>query len=91
MITVTRLPGESTADFTARAFAINRKLCECTPGPARPFIQASPMTRAELRNNGALAGYVQAPAISRVRAIWYGSGLVFGAVCIAMAVFGMGN
>lgn len=53
---------------------------------------ATPVDRKVLRTFGMLP---DAPAplrgVSRVRACWYGSGLVFGVVCIAMAVFGMGQ
>jgi hypothetical protein len=52
---------------------------------------ATPCTPAELRAMGALHDLYQPPRMTRLRAIWYGSGLVFGVVCIAMAVFGMGQ
>ena len=133
---ITRLPNESTADFVARAFRINRgENNETLPGPARPFIKlcdcnqgrlkctcretysasplpagalefrttatgtllidaptgATPYTPDELRAMGALHDLYQPPRMTRLRAIWYGSGLVFGVVCIAMAVFGTGQ
>jgi hypothetical protein len=52
---------------------------------------ARPMTREELRACGTPLAFGPTYRVSRVRAIWYGAGLVFGAVCIAMAVFGMGQ
>lgn len=118
---ITRLPNESTADFTARAFRINRMLTSLDDLPTvaemHPTFSASPLptgalefrttatgmllinaptgatpcTPDELRAMGALHDLYQPPRMTRLRAIWYGSGLVFGVVCIAMAVFGMGQ
>lgn len=80
-------PNETQEEFLARAFRWNRLV-----GDAFARRQARYATREELRAPGMLP---TAPAplrgVSRVRAIWYGAGLVFGAVCIAMAVFGMGQ
>ena len=97
-----RLCGKAFEDRQARHALCNcnqgRLACGCeennetVQGPARPFIQARPMTRDELRKFGMLP---TAPrpllGVSRVRAIWYGSGLVFAVSLIAMAVFGMGH
>jgi hypothetical protein len=100
-----RLMGEALAARKARHALCNcnqgRLSCvckghaecsDCTPQPARPFVQATPMARDELRKLGMLP---TAPrpllGVSRVRACWYGAGLVFGVACIAMAVFGMGQ
>lgn len=87
-----RLVGEAFARRQAR-YACNcnqgRLPCACEP---RPFIQATPVNRDVLRTTGMLP---DAPGplrgVSRVRACWYGSGLVFGGALIAMAVFGIGQ
>lgn len=91
-----RLMGEALAARKARHALCNcpqaRMPCVCAnPGPARPFIQARPMTRDELRACGTPLAFGPTHRISRVRACWYGAGLVFGVACIAMAVFGMGQ
>jgi hypothetical protein len=52
---------------------------------------ATPMTRDELRACGTPLAFGPTHRISRVRAIWYGAGLVFAVSVIAMAVFGMGQ
>lgn len=57
--------------------------------PVMPM--ATPMTRDELRACGTPLAFGPTHRISRVRAIWYGAGLVFGVSLIAMAVFGMGQ
>lgn len=112
---ITRLPNESTADFVARVFRINRQMCECNQGretySASPLpagalefrttatgtllidapTGATPYTPAELRAMGALHDLYQPPRMTRLRAIWYGSGLVAAAALIATAVFGMGQ
>lgn len=120
---ITRLPNESTADFVARAFRINRSVNnetmatpigirwvdengrtlsprqvqvfmennESIPGPPRVFIQASPVSFKSLQPSSTATWVSNDKQISRRRAIWYGSGLVFGVACIAMAVFGMGQ
>ena len=69
----------------------NAECSDCTPQPARPFIQARPMTLDELRACGTPLAFGPTHRISRVRAIWYGAGLVFAVSLIAMAVFGMGQ
>lgn len=96
---------ETEEQFRARAFRWNRLLgeafdrrqaryCDCNQGrsPCTCKTGATPVDRDVLRTTGMLP---DAPAplrgVSRVRACWYGSGLVFGVVCIAMAVFGMGQ
>lgn len=52
---------------------------------------ARPMTLDELRACGTPLAFGPTHRISRVRAIWYGSGLVFAVSLIAVAVFGMGQ
>jgi hypothetical protein len=52
---------------------------------------ARPMTRDELRACGTPLAFGPTHRISRVRAIWYGAGLVLAVSLIAMAVFGMGQ
>jgi hypothetical protein len=98
---------ETQAEFVARAFRWNRlmgealaarkarhALCNCNQGrlSCGCLSGATPMARDELRASGLLP---TAPrpllGVSRVRACWYGAGLVFGVACIAMAVFGMGQ
>jgi len=90
-----RLVGEAFARRQAR-YTCDCQICErcVSPEKPRPFIAigAYPVDRAVLRTTGMLP---DAPGplhgVSRVRACWYGAGLVFGGVCIAMAVFGMGQ
>lgn len=89
-----RLVGEVFARRNARYTCdCNQGRLPCTCEP-QPFIAlgAYPVDRAVLRATGMLP---DAPGplhgVSRVRACWYGAGLVFGGVCIAMAVFGMGQ
>lgn len=69
----------------------NGDCSECNPRPARPFIQATKVSFAELHAKGVPLAFGPTVAMSRVRTIWYGAGLVFGAALIAMAVFGMGR
>lgn len=88
-----RICGEAFAARQAR-YACNcnqgRLPCSCIP---RPFIDlksmARPMTRDELRACGTHLAFGPTHRISRVRACWYGAGLVFGVTLIAMAVFGI--
>lgn len=53
--------------------------------------QATPVSIKSLIDDGYLMPYQPVSRISRVRACWYGAGLMFGAALIAMAVFGMGQ
>lgn len=90
-----KLVGEAFARRQAR-YACNcnqgRLPCSCRLTLNDAFPNATPVDRHVLRASGALP---DAPeplrGVSLVRACWYGSGLVFGVVCIAMAVFGMGK
>lgn len=97
-----KLVGEAFARRQARYCDCNqgRRPCTCTllaslddlPKVDRTSPpMARPMTLEELRACGTPLAFGPTHRISRVRACWYGSGLVFGVVCIAMAVFGMGQ
>lgn len=52
--------------------------------------QATPLTRDEMRKLGTPLAFDPTHSMSRLRAIWYGAGLVFGGALVAVAVFGMG-
>lgn len=93
-----RLVGEAFARRQARYGCEcnqGRLPCSCrlTLGDAFPNAkaQATPVSIKSLIDDGYLMPYQPVSRMSRVRAYWYGSGLVFGAVLIAMAVFGMGQ
>lgn len=90
---ITRRPGESDQAFRARAFDFNRLIASLDDLPKvdRSSVQATPVSFAELHAKGVPLAFGPTVAMSRVRAILYGAGLVFGGVLIAMAVFGMGR
>jgi len=59
--------------------------------PGVPYVGATPLTVEDMRAMGTPLAFGAAYPMTRVRAIWYGAGLVFGVSLIAMAVFGMGQ
>jgi hypothetical protein len=52
---------------------------------------ATPLTLEDMRAMGTPLAFGAAYPMTRVRAIWYGAGLVFAVSLIAVAVFGMGQ
>lgn len=89
------------------AFARRQARYSATPATAeklRPRIQvlesggldyapsgARPMTRDELLACGTSLAFGPTPRMSRLRAIWYGAGLVAAVAVVVVAVFGMGQ
>jgi len=87
-----RLCGKAFEDRQAR-----HALCNCNQGrlacgcavPVKRSASPMPMgAKCDRKFKGATRPLL---GVSRVRAIWYVAGLVFGVSLIAMAVFGMGK
>lgn len=104
---INKHPNETQAQFLARAFRWNRLCGEAfaarqarysaTPATTEKLrthtfeFGARPMTRDELLACGTPLAFGPTQRMSRLRAIWYGSGLVAGVALVAVAVFGMGQ